>query len=161
MPKHRGFTLIEVMIVVAIVAILSAIAVPSYTQYIIRGKITEATANLSDLRIKMEQYYQDNRMYGTSAACGVTPPVSATTAAPNATVKYFTLTCVSSNASGAGDQNYVITATGGVTSGDGSMAGFTYTINHANAKSTTAAPSGWAAATMPQACWITGKGGKC
>lgn len=161
MPKHGGFTLIEIMITVAIIAILSAIAVPSYTQYIIRGKITEATANLSDLRIKMEQYYQDNRMYGTGGICGVAMPASATTVAPGSPVKYFTMTCVSSNASGAGDQNYVITASGGVTGGDGTMAGFTYTVNHANAKTTSAAPSGWAAATMPQACWITSKGGKC
>jgi type IV pilus assembly protein PilE len=161
MPKHRGFTLIEVMITVAIVAILSVIAVPSYTQYIIRGKITEATSTLSDLRIRMEQYYQDNRMYGTGGVCGVAMPASATTAVPGNPVKHFTMSCVSSNAGGAGDQNYVVTATGGVAGGDGSMAGFTYTVNHANAKATSAAPAGWAAAAMPQNCWITSKGGKC
>ena len=59
--KRGGFTLIEVMIVVAIVAILSAIAIPSYRNYVIRGKIPEATSNLSGQAVKMEQYFEDNK----------------------------------------------------------------------------------------------------
>jgi type IV pilus assembly protein PilE len=151
----RGFTLIEVMITVVIVAILAAVALPSYRDYLTRGKVTEATANLSDLRVRLEQFYQDNRMYGTGGVCGVTMPAAA------AGIKHFTFTCVSSAAAGAGDQNYVLTATGGITGADQSMAGFTYTLNHANAKATSAAPTGWAAGTMPTACWITKKGGEC
>jgi type IV pilus assembly protein PilE len=42
--------------------------------------------------------------------------------------------------------------------GKDSMAGFAYTVNQANAKSTTSVPSGWEASST---CWITGKGGKC
>ena len=61
---HRGFTLIEVMIVVAIVAILATVALPAYTDYLRRGQIPEAFTYLSDYRVKMEQYYQDQRMYG-------------------------------------------------------------------------------------------------
>ncbi|HTS84956.1 MAG TPA: prepilin-type N-terminal cleavage/methylation domain-containing protein, partial [Usitatibacter sp.] len=59
--QARGFTLIEVMIVVAIIAILAAIAVPSYQDYVTRGRIIEATGGLGDARNKMEQYFQDNR----------------------------------------------------------------------------------------------------
>ena len=63
MRSNSGFTLIEVMITVAIVAILGAIAVPSYNEYVQRARITEATSALSDMRNKMEQYFQDNRTW--------------------------------------------------------------------------------------------------
>ena len=51
----RGFTLIELMITVAVIAVLSAIALPSYTDYVTRSKLAEAYAHLADLRVKMEQ----------------------------------------------------------------------------------------------------------
>lgn len=152
MPKHRGFTLIELVITVATIAILAAIALPSYINYLMRGKIVEATTNLGDLRVKMEQYYQDNRKYGTTGTCGLWPLPAPTVAM----YKYFTFTCASSAAGGAGDQNYTVTATGGVTGGDQSLAGFTYTINQDNTKTTTiAAPantSKWG--TGNTSCWI-------
>src|SRR5579864_6901524 len=61
----RGFKLIELMITVAIVAILAAIALPSYRDYVLRGQITQATNALSTLRANMERQYQDNRQYTT------------------------------------------------------------------------------------------------
>ena len=67
-PCARGFTLIEVMIVVAIVAVLAAIALPNYADYVKRGKIIEATSALSDLRTRYEQYYLDNRTYAGGCA---------------------------------------------------------------------------------------------
>jgi len=69
MKLQRGFTLIELMIVVAIIAILSTIAYPAYTDYITRGKITEATSALASKRILMEQFFQDNRTYASAPAC--------------------------------------------------------------------------------------------
>ncbi|MGH8742788.1 MAG: type IV pilin protein, partial [Burkholderiales bacterium] len=67
MKTQNGFTLIELMTVVAVLAILAVIAVPAYNDYVTRGKIPEATSNLADLRVKMEQWYQDNRNYQNTA----------------------------------------------------------------------------------------------
>lgn len=151
--RSRGFTLIEVMITVAIVAIIAAVALPSYTDYLKRGKVVEAHSTLADLRVKMEQRFQDNRAYGTSGTCGVTMPTAPA-------VKYFTYSCVSSAANTVGDQNYVITATGGVSGGDNSMTGFTFTINHSNTKtSSLTAASGWVSTTTAYTCWVQKKGG--
>ena len=111
-PGTRGFTLIEVMITVAIVAILAAVALPSYNDYIRRGQLPEAFAGMSDLRVKMEQYYQDNRQYGTSGGnCAdvATPTWAAGT--PTLTysgAQFFAFTCAVTN----GGQGYTITATG-------------------------------------------------
>jgi type IV pilus assembly protein PilE len=61
----RGFTIIEILIVVAIVGILSAIAFPSYTNYVTRTKIAEAVGNLSDMRAKAAE----NAEKGTNVRC--------------------------------------------------------------------------------------------
>ncbi len=53
MRKVAGFTLIELMITVAIIGILAAVGLPAYNDYIIRGRVPEATSNLSAKRVKM------------------------------------------------------------------------------------------------------------
>jgi type IV pilus assembly protein PilE len=132
--------MLEVMIVVAIVAILAAIALPNYADYIKRGKIIEATSALSDLRTRYEQYYLDNRKY--SGGCG---PISAAVGPP---VRSFTITCVDT------DNTYTGTATG--IAGEG-MANFIYTINEQNVHATTS--TGWGPASAT--CWTTRKDGSC
>lgn len=143
MRAARGFTLIELMISVAIVAILAAVALPQYSQYVMRGRITEATSNLSAMRIKMEQYFQDNRVYNGTNACSHTAGTIATL--PDDTIN-FAYTCV------AAASTYVVTATGA-----GSMAGGVYTIDNNGARASTP-PTGWA----NQGCgWVLKKDGSC
>jgi type IV pilus assembly protein PilE len=62
---HRGFTLIELMIVTAIVAILAAVAYPSYTKYVVRSNRTAAQAQMLDLANRQQQYLLANRTYAT------------------------------------------------------------------------------------------------
>lgn len=65
---QHGFTLIEVMIVVVIIGILSAIAYPSYEDYVKRGNRSEGQALLSDAAARQERYYSQNNVYVTSSA---------------------------------------------------------------------------------------------
>lgn len=142
--RHRslqGFTLIEVMIVVAVIGILAAIALPSYNDYIRRGQLPEAFNALSEYRVKMEQYYQDNRNYG-GAACASAASANGWNTFPT-TIKYFTFTCDL----GATKQSYTITATGGLSK----AAGHTYTINEQGQRKTTKFKN----ATVDQGCWLT------
>lgn len=77
MRKHRGFTLIELMIAVAIVGILVAIAYPSYTNSLIKGNRANAKAFLLTVATKQQQFLLDNRAYATKAeltAAGLAVP---------------------------------------------------------------------------------------
>src|SRR5262245_11579825 len=66
MSLQHGFTLIEVMVTVAVIAILAAVAYPSYSEYVRRGQLQEAFAAMADYRVKLEQYFQDHKGYGTT-----------------------------------------------------------------------------------------------
>ena len=138
MKLPKGFSLIEVMITVAIVAILAAVAVPSYTDYVTRGKIPDATAGLATKRVQAEQFFQDNRTYVAAPAC----------ASDTTSSKYFTFlgACTATA--------FTITATG-----KSSMAGFAYTINETDTKTSTITKTGWTGSST--SCWITAKGGTC
>jgi type IV pilus assembly protein PilE len=70
MVRVRGFTLVELMIVVAIVGILATIAYPSYQEYGRRAKRAEARAHLLDSAARMERFYSDNNQYTTDLSNG-------------------------------------------------------------------------------------------
>jgi type IV pilus assembly protein PilE len=135
--RTRGFTLIEVMITVAIVAILTAIALPAYTAYLQRSRVPPALDALSSMATRLEQRFQDTGSYANGAACGAALP-----AADN-----FAIAC---NLSDDG-QGFTATATG-----NGPVDGYGYSINHRGVRVTTAHPKGVPGAN----CWSM-KGGVC
>jgi len=108
MLKAKGVTLMEVMITVAIIGILSAIAIPSYSTYVTKSRQGEAKSALLELGQFMERHYTANSSYGTVSA-GVTTSLTATDGGNT----YYTV-AVSSTA-----QTFDITLTPtGVMSGD-------------------------------------------
>ena len=147
--RARGFTLIEMMIVVVIAGILAAIALPSYWQYIQRSKIIEATTGLSNWRTRMEQYFLDNRVTRTTRTM---------------------LRAVSRCDPGAGQGVHadLQQRSHQHLSRSPPMAPprawhhrrLSYTVDQSNVKSTAGLPSGWTTPS-PNDCWATRKDGTC
>jgi type IV pilus assembly protein PilE len=131
MKYAKGFSLIELMTVVAVIAILSTIVLPAYGDYVKRGKLVDASTQLSDGRVKMEQFFQDNRTY-------VGGPCPATS-------KFFTFTCENLS-----NSTYTLVARGKDT-----VTGFDYQIDQNNAKAST---TPWGDGGT---CWVMRKGDAC
>jgi type IV pilus assembly protein PilE len=146
MQAAKGFTLIELMITVAIVAILASVALPAYNDYVTRSKFTEAHTHLSDLRVKFEQRFQDARRYDTGGC--ITPT--------GTQIKYFDFTCPTLTSD-------TFTAQAAGKAGT-DLAGIKFTINESNVRTTevisgsTIANKGYTGNTT---CWVTKKGGVC
>jgi type IV pilus assembly protein PilE len=135
--KHllqQGFSLIEVMVVVAIIGLLASIAVPGYQDYVRSGNAAEAPANLANCRVQAEQFYQDNFTY-VGFACNPTD------------ARFFDYTIDNQTAT-----SYTLIATGRAAQ---NMGNFSFTVNQDNAKTSTY--DGTTGAT----CWLTSASGSC
>jgi len=134
----NGFTLIEIMIAVAIVGILMAVALPAYSDYVTRGRLTEAFSTLGAAQPAAEQYWSNGRSYiGFDSSTGwVASTTNFTYAISNATQSTYTITA----------------------SGTGKMAGFSYTVDQNGTRTTPASPAGWGTSNN---CWVDHKGGAC
>jgi type IV pilus assembly protein PilE len=102
----RGFTLIELMITVAVIAILAAIAVPSYYQYTLRSNRSAAESAMQEIASAQERYMVDSRQFaGALTTLGYTVPP---TVSPNYNIG---MVATAASASGGTPPNYTITAT--------------------------------------------------
>jgi type IV pilus assembly protein PilE len=137
---QRGFTLIELIVAVAVVAILASVALPSYADYIVRGRLADATTGLAVMQLRMEQYYQDHRSYaGGPCASG-------------SQLGSFSLRCATPS-----DDSYTIVATG-----TGSTAGFEYSVDSQGRQRTLRLPPAWGSTPSGgYACWVTRRGATC
>jgi len=139
----RGFTLVETLIALAIVALVTTFAVPQYTAYIARSRLLDGFVKLSDYRSQMEQYFLDRRTYLDDAGgCGVAPLATATADA-------FTVTCT------ATATTFIYTAVGIASKG---LNSFRFTIDETGARSTLSVPPGW---SRTPDCWTFRQDGGC
>ncbi|MBV8123902.1 MAG: prepilin-type N-terminal cleavage/methylation domain-containing protein [Burkholderiaceae bacterium] len=143
MKTSRGFTLIELMIVVAIVAILARVALPAYTSYVVRSKLPDAFSGMTSYSAALQQFFQDNRAYTNATSNGCL--TSSTT--------YFTYACTLTATT------FVITATSTAASGIGSPA-MVYTLDQSGNRQTTQVPTGWSQPS-PNNCWVRNQSGAC
>jgi prepilin-type N-terminal cleavage/methylation domain-containing protein len=143
-----GFTMIELLVVVAIMGILAAIAVPMYGDYVTRSRIIDGTSKMGDIRTQMEKYFMDNRTYLNAAACGAQPSIDAYNKDPSAN---FTISCPAATAT-----TYTIQADGIKARG---MTGFSYSVDQANVKTTLGVGGSWSGAGTQ--CWVLKKDGSC
>lgn len=141
-PSTPGFSLVELMIVLAIGAIIAAFAVPAYRDHMLRARIPQATSTLTALAMRLEQYYQDNHVYGNNTGCSIAMPDD----------EFFTFKCVAQN----GGQSFLLTATG---ASGGAMSEFIFTLDQNGNAKTTQLPSAWG--KTPADCWIAKRGTTC
>lgn len=130
---QSGFTLLELLIVMTIVGILAAVAIPAWTGYTQRARLAEGVSVLKDTKLRLEQFYAGNRSYETAGgACAVANFYDAD--------GQFNVSCTTA----AAGQQFTLTATG-----INGSAGFVYTMNDAGVEATTALPAGWYSGSLP------------
>jgi prepilin-type N-terminal cleavage/methylation domain-containing protein len=125
MKKYQqGFTLIELMIVIAILGILIAIAIPAYQDYSIRAKVSECANLLAPAKTGFAEYRSAKTSFPTTmAAAGVDTQASTycnapTVATSSATAVALNIVAPATKTGGSGDVTLVLTGTRNATSGD-------------------------------------------
>lgn len=99
--RKSGFTLIELMVVCAIIGIIAAVAYPSYTRYVVKGNRAATQAHLIDLAQRQQQFFADSRTYAdTVAELNMTTPTEVS--------RHYTLSIVTSDGP---PPSFTITAT--------------------------------------------------
>ncbi len=125
--KHAGFTLIEVLIVTAVIALLASIAYPSYKSFIRKGHISDALSELSKLRLEMEQRYQQNRSYQDT---DINNPGQCATTKINS--RYFSYSCTTTSRT-----TFIWTASNLTSPMLGTLNSYQYTIDQDGTRQTT------------------------
>lgn len=128
--KQRGFTLVELMIAVAIIAILAAIAVPNYSQHLLKSRRAAADSFLMNIAQLQEQYLLDNRSYAPSMAV-LLPNVAAAERVPAEVDRFYDLQPFVMGAGNATYQVVLAPAAGGKMDGTGPYQG-TLVISNSN-----------------------------
>jgi len=122
--RPRGFTLIEVMIVVAIVAILAAVALPSYKQHVVRAARVQAQAELLDLASLQEKIFLNSNGYSSSVTAAYNGSSAGGLGRTSGTTNDGRYTLALSVDNATPPQTFVLTATptsGGTQVGDGTI----------------------------------------
>ena len=141
-PSPQGFSLTELMITLAIAAIIAAVAIPGYRDHMLRARIPEATSTLSALAMRLEQHYQDNQAYGDKNGCAVAMPSD----------EVFKFECSADN----GGQSFLLKESG---KSPGAMSDFVFTLDQNGNAMTTQLPAAWG--TAPFNCWISKRSSTC
>jgi type IV pilus assembly protein PilE len=142
---NKGFTLIELMIVVVIVAILTTIAYPSYRDYITRGRRADGQAALLDLASRMERYYSQQNTYQTATiGTGTATDVRATNLSPDG---WYTLSISAQTPS-----SYTLQAIPNNQQATDDRRCQTLTLNSLGVKGITASPGGTPTGPVAR-CW--------
>ena len=117
MKKQNGFTLIELMIVIAIIGILAAIALPAYQDYTVRSRVGELAIVASGMKATISENIANNNGITAAACDGVTPVVAATTNTASSTCANGVITVTGT----ALANNVVLTYTPTFTVGDATI----------------------------------------
>lgn len=133
--NNRGVTLIEILVVVAIMGVIASIVIPSYTDYTRRTKITEAVNMLPSIQLELELEYLIKGSYRLSIC-----------SEKSKQAQYFIFSCELT------DAGYLISAVG---RSDQDMAGYRYTLNQDGNKATEIAGN------RIEGCWKSSKGAIC